>query len=220
MAESDHLRHFGRTMTMVMQTTFGGPDEPDPQQRGDCFPACVASLLGLESADGIPRWYGADSLGDQEANWWAVVDWLRERFQVVILSDTFYEFSQPGDVVEIGHGPHIDPGLRHGDDDIGVAEAERGQHLDSGIGIRDLLAHQILAGDAEMGGARGELRDDLGGREKGDLRPLDAGDGATIVTLAARLDEFQPSAAEEGGRVLLQPALGGHGENQRGVVGG
>ncbi|MCM2320007.1 MAG: bifunctional phosphoserine phosphatase/homoserine phosphotransferase ThrH, partial [Pseudomonas sp.] len=23
------------------------------------------------------------------------VDWLRERFQVVILSDTFYEFSQP-----------------------------------------------------------------------------------------------------------------------------
>ena len=23
------------------------------------------------------------------------VDWLRERFQVIILSDTFYEFSQP-----------------------------------------------------------------------------------------------------------------------------
>lgn len=78
-AEPVEVGTCARPMTRVMQTTFGGADDPDPQNRGDCFPACVASLLGLETADGIPRWYGADSLGDQEANWWAVVDWLRER---------------------------------------------------------------------------------------------------------------------------------------------
>ena len=34
------------------------------------------------------------------------------------------EAERGGDVVEIGHGAHVDPGLRHGDDDIGEAEAE------------------------------------------------------------------------------------------------
>lgn len=66
-------------MTRVMQTTFGGGDDPELDNRGDCFPACLASLLGLDSADGIPRWYGADTTGDAEANWWAIVRWLQAR---------------------------------------------------------------------------------------------------------------------------------------------
>ena len=123
-----------------------------------------------------------------------------------------------GDVVEIGHGPHVDPGLRHGHHDIGVAEAQRRQHLHGRVGIRDLLAHEVLAGDAEMGGTGGQLRNDLGGREEGHLGAFDARDRASIVALAARLDEFQPGAAEEGGGVLLKPPLGGHGQNERSVV--
>ena len=60
-----------------------------------------------------------------------------------------------GHVIEIGHAAHIDPGLRRGDDDIGVPEAERRQQLDLAFGLR--LAHQILAGDAEMRRAGGEI---------------------------------------------------------------
>ena len=54
------------------------------------------------------------------------------------------------DVVEIGHAAHVDPGLRHRDHDIGVAEAEPVDQHDMLVGIGDLLAHQVLAGDAEM----------------------------------------------------------------------
>ena len=80
-----------------------------------------------------------------------------------------------GDIVEIGHGAHVDPGLRHGDDDIGVAKAERRQQLDCAVGVGEGLAHEIFAGDAEMHVAGGELRDDFGSREEGDLDTVDAG---------------------------------------------
>ena len=43
------------------------------------------------------------------------------------------------------------------------------QQLHALVGIRDHLADQVLAGDAEMGGALRELGGDLGGREIGDL---------------------------------------------------
>ena len=57
--------------------------------------------------------------------------------------------------------------------------------------------------------------DDLGSRE---VRHLDAGkvgDRAAIVARPARLDQFEPGAREEDFRVLLQPALGGHGDDER-----
>ena len=72
-----------------------------------------------------------------------------------------------------------------------------------------LLAHEILAGDAEMGAAGGELRDDLGGRQEQHLDVGHAGERAAIVARAARLREDEPGAGEEGGGVLLQPALDG-----------
>ena len=53
----------------------------------------------------------------------------------------------------IGHGAHVDPGLRHRDDDIGKAEAEAFDQHDALVGVGDHLAHQILAGDAEVDGA-------------------------------------------------------------------
>ncbi len=59
-----------------------------------------------------------------------------------------------GDVVEIGHRAHVDPGLRRGDHHVGVAEAERAQELEPRLDVGNLLAHQILAGDAEMGAGR------------------------------------------------------------------
>ena len=83
------------------------------------------------------------------------------------------------------------------------------------VGVGDLLAHEVLAGDAEMRGAGGELADDLGRREKGDLDARQPGDGAAIVARAAPLHEFEPGAGEERRGVLLQPPLRGHGEDQR-----
>ena len=74
-------------------------------------------------------------------------------------------------VFEISHVAHVDPRLRRGDDDIGVAEAELREQDDLAVGLR--LAHQILAGDAEMGGAGGEVLDDLGRRQEGDLDVFD-----------------------------------------------
>ena len=92
---------------------------------------------------------------------------------------------------------HVDPGLRRGDDDIGAAEAERRQQRKALVGVGDLLAHEVLAGDAEMRRAGGELADDLGGREKGHFDAGQIGDRAAIVARAAPLHEFEPGAGEE-----------------------
>ena len=76
-----------------------------------------------------------------------------------------------GDILEIGHRAHVDPGLRRGDHHIGVAEPEGAQELELNVDVRDLLAHQILAGDAEMRRAGRELADDLGARRHRRPRP-------------------------------------------------
>ena len=119
------------------------------------------------------------------------------------------------DIVEIGHAVHVDPGLRHRHHHIGMAEAERVDEHDVPIGVRDHLAHEILAGDAEMHRALRQQLDDLGGREIGDLDARQVGDRAAIVARAARLDEFEAGAREERFRVLVQPALGRHGDDER-----
>ena len=120
-----------------------------------------------------------------------------------------------GDVVEIGHRAHVDPGLGRGNHDIGVAEAERTQERKPRLDVGNLLAHQVLAGDAEMDLARGELADDLGRRDIGDLDPGQAGDRAAIVAGAAALDKLKAGAGEERRRGLLQSPLGGDGEDER-----
>ena len=93
------------------------------------------------------------------------------------------------DVVEVGHGAHVDPGLRHRHHHVGEAEAEPFDQHHFAVGVRDHLAHQVFAGDAEMHGAGRELRGDFGGRQIGDLDAVEPGDGAAIVARAARLDQ-------------------------------
>jgi len=46
----------------VRQTTFGGPKTFPKEERGNCFPACLASLLQIPLKD-IPHFYG---LHDEE----------------------------------------------------------------------------------------------------------------------------------------------------------
>ena len=119
-----------------------------------------------------------------------------------------------GDILEVRHRPHVDPGLRYGDDDIGVAEAERRQQFQLAICGLDLLADEVLAGDPHVDLSGGKQADDLGGRDIGDLDAVDAFERAAIIAGAAPLRELQPGAGEEGHRVFLQPSLGWDRENE------
>ena len=118
------------------------------------------------------------------------------------------------DIVEIGHAVHVDPCLRHGDHHIGKTEAEPVEQNDMLVRVRDLLAQEILAGHAEMHHALRQQVDDLGGRKIRHLDPGKIGDRPAIVARAARLDQLEAGAREEGLGVLLEPALGGHGDNE------
>ena len=63
----------------------------------------------------------------------------------------------------------------------------------------------------------GALRQQLGDLRRREIGHLDArqiGDGAAIVARAARLDELEPGAREERFGVLLQAALGRHGDDE------
>jgi hypothetical protein len=80
-----------------------------------------------------------------------------------------------GDVVEVGHVAHVDPGLRHGDDDIGECRNRAVDDTTLPVGVGDHLAHQVLAGDTEMHGALRELRGDLRRRQIGDLDAVESG---------------------------------------------
>ena len=120
-----------------------------------------------------------------------------------------------GDVVEVRHGAHIDPGLRHRHHHVGAAEAELVEQHDARLRLRDQLADQILAGDAEVDRALRELRGDLGRGQVGDLDIVELGDRAAIVARAARLHQCQSGAREECLGVLLQAAFGRHRDDKR-----
>ncbi len=83
-----------------------------------------------------------------------------------------------------------------------------------GVGIGHLLAHEVFAGDAEMHRALRQQQRDFRSRQVGDLDAAHALDRAAIVAFAARLDELEPGAREERVGVLLQPALGGHRDDE------
>ena len=120
-----------------------------------------------------------------------------------------------GDVVEIGHGADVDPGLRHRDHDIGGAETEAVDHEHALLGVGNAFAHEVFAGDAEMHRAAREIRRDFARREIGDLDIVEAGNGAAVVARAAGFRQHQAGAGEEGLGIFLQPPLGGDGENER-----
>ena len=119
-----------------------------------------------------------------------------------------------GDVVEVGHGADVDPGLRHGDHDIGAAKTEIVDQQDALVGIGNAFAHQVFAGDAEMHRAARQLRGNLARREIGDLDIVEPGDGAAIVAGAARFRQRKSGAGEKGLGVFLQAALRGNRENE------
>lgn len=67
-------------MKQVEQTKFGGPDAPREEQ-GDCFAACLASILELSLAE-VPSFtprQGSEYLTPSGKHWWdEALDWLAE----------------------------------------------------------------------------------------------------------------------------------------------
>ena len=77
------------------------------------------------------------------------VDWLRERFQVIILSDTFYEFSQPlmrqlGFPTLLCHRLNIDDRNRV----VGYTLRQRDPKRQSVLALKTLYYRVIAAGDS------------------------------------------------------------------------
>jgi len=77
------------------------------------------------------------------------VDWLRERFQVIILSDTFYEFSQPlmrqlGFPTLLCHRLNIDDRNRV----VGYTLRQRDPKRQSVLALKTLYYRIIAAGDS------------------------------------------------------------------------
>ena len=118
------------------------------------------------------------------------------------------------DVVKIGHGAHVDPGLWYGNDDIGAAEPKTLDQLHALVGLRNAFAQQVFAGDAEMHRAARQLSGDVACRQIGDLDIVEACNGAAIIARATRLRQRETGAGEEGLGVFLQAALGRDGQNE------
>ncbi|MEH6469437.1 MAG: bifunctional phosphoserine phosphatase/homoserine phosphotransferase ThrH [Porticoccus sp.] len=77
------------------------------------------------------------------------IDWLRERFQVVILSDTFYEFSQPlmrqlGFPTLLCHKLEVDENGRVTDYKLRQANPKR----QAVVGFKSMYYRTIAAGDS------------------------------------------------------------------------
>lgn len=72
-------------MKPVMQTRGYDPTAPAGQQRGNCWTACIASMLGL-SIDEVPDFVQLDVDGGED--WWFhTLRWLGERGYLLIFRD-------------------------------------------------------------------------------------------------------------------------------------
>lgn len=60
-------------MKLVDQTLFGGKDDP-VEVRGNCFPACIASILGISLND-VPHFYQLYHELDMQDQWQKIVQW-------------------------------------------------------------------------------------------------------------------------------------------------
>jgi len=78
----------------------------------------------------------------------AFLDWLRERFQVVILSDTFYQFGMPL-MAQLGHPTLLCHNLRVADDRIvGYALRQSDQKTKAVAAFQSLNLRVVATGDS------------------------------------------------------------------------
>ena len=88
-----------------------------------------------------------------------------------------------GNRIQIVQRIHIDPGGRHGDDQIGMAKAQRRQFGHLHVPVCQLVADQVGPGHAQMDAPRRKFARNLAGRQPNQFRTLDAFDGAGILAV-------------------------------------
>jgi hypothetical protein len=114
-------------MKPIFQTRFGGPNDPVEKQ-GNCFAACVASLLNIPLKDADTYLEGLATPGAVETGWWrAFVAWCGER-DLVPLYLTLGDKATPE---QCAYGK---PGLRY----IACGQSPRG------------LGHSVVYLDGEL----------------------------------------------------------------------
>jgi len=103
------------SITKIAQTLFGGCDAP-PELIGNCFPACMASLLGLQSIDEVPHFYQQPDARDNPETWWRMVEWLQARGLSMLcfewpLPEHMHRSLLDAAVIVSGKSPRYDVGL-------------------------------------------------------------------------------------------------------------
>ena len=78
--------------------------------------------------------------------------------------------------------------------------------------VGEVLAHQVLAGDAEIDAALAEFAGDLGGRQERHLDIVAALDAGAVFAVVAGQADGKAGARQHVERLLLQPALRRDGE--------
>jgi hypothetical protein len=113
-----------------------------------------------------------------------------------------------GEVGQILHRRHVEPRLRHGDNEATRAVAERRQKYEQVIVILGVLGDEVVAGDANVGAAVGHLRDDVGRALEDDGRIGQRPDAPGVLS-RVRAAYRQPRAFEEAPRLHLEFTLAG-----------
>ena len=91
-------------MRLVHQTKFGN-DFYDIDTVGNCYPACIASILNLDLED-VPEIYGKDRVSedkDSPDNWMAGVDWLNKRGYSIVC----FEWPVPSQLMRAFNGSYV-----------------------------------------------------------------------------------------------------------------
>ena len=117
-----------------------------------------------------------------------------------------------GDVVEIGHGLDVEPDVGNGHHHVGMAEAEPRHDLGAAFPVRQRLAHQVLAGDAEVHRAGADLARDLRGGQEDDLDVAPSVDPRMILARIFRQADRQAGLGQNLQRLILEAAFRGQGE--------
>ncbi len=118
------------------------------------------------------------------------------------------------DIGQVAHRGHINPGIGHGNDDIGAAEAERLGETDRVRPLFGGFMDKVGAGHSDMDFAADQFAGNLTGRQEAHG---DAGQGCDITLIGARATrtvDGQPCIGEDLSCILFEAALGGNGEDE------
>ena len=117
-----------------------------------------------------------------------------------------------GDGVKIIEAVAIDPGARHGQDQVGMAKTHRRNHLNgAGMG-RNFLMHQIKPGNAKMNAPGRKFTRNFARRKQLQIQPVKPVYLAGIFAAGTAARQRHAAFGKPVKTLFLQAPLGGHGQ--------